>query len=205
MWKPKRDDAIRGRENFRMSTRKLFLITVLYNIKMRRVLNQRFFDRDTKIVAKELLGKFIVRKIEGREISAMITETEAYDGPNDLASHASKGRTKRTEVMFGHPGYFYIYLCYGMYYMLNVVTGKKDYPAAVLIRGIIGKNGPGKLTKFLKIDKRFNFKITAKKSNLWFEDRGVRIQKNKIISTPRIGVDYAGLIWSLKKFRFLIK
>ena len=172
---------------------------------MGRVLKQKFFNRDTKVVAKDLLGKFLVRKIGKKEISAMITETESYDGPNDLASHASKGKTKRTEVMFGHSGFFYIYLCYGMYYMLNIVTGKKDYPAAVLIRGIVGKNGPGKLTKFLRIDKKFNEKLASKKSNLWFEDRGVKIPKNKIIKTPRIGVDYAGPIWSKKKYRFFIK
>jgi len=172
---------------------------------MRKILTQKFFDRDTKVVATDLLGKFIVRKIRGKEVSVMITETEAYDGPKDLASHASKGMTKRTEVMFGHPGIFYIYLCYGMYYMLNVVTGKKDYPAAVLIRGVEGKNGPGKLTKFLKIDNKFNKKLAIPKNNLWLEDRGVKIPENNIKKTPRIGVDYAGPIWSKKKFRFLVK
>ena len=89
---------------------------------MRKVLPQEFFNRETKVVAKELLGKFLVRRVGGLEISAMITETEAYDSLEDLASHASKGKTKRTEVMFGQPGNFYVYLIYGMYYMLNVVT-----------------------------------------------------------------------------------
>ncbi len=174
-------------------------------MKMRRILKQNFFNRDTKVVAKDLLGKFLVRKIKGKEIYAMITETEAYDGPKDLASHASKGRTKRTEVMFGYPGYFYVYLCYGMHYMLNVVVGKKDYPAAVLIRGVDKAVGPGRVTKFLKTDKELNGKSAILKSDLWFEDRGVKIPKNKIIRTPRIGVDYAGPIWSMKKFRFLVR
>jgi DNA-3-methyladenine glycosylase len=172
---------------------------------MRKILKKNFFDRDTKIVAKDLLGKFIVRKIRGKEISAMITETESYDGPHDLASHASKGKTKRTAVMFGHPGYFYIYLCYGIHYMLNVVTRERDYPAAVLIRGLDKAIGPGRVTNFLKIDKEFNGKPADKNSGLWFEDRGLKIPIRKIIKTPRIGVGYAGPVWSLKKFRFLIK
>jgi len=172
---------------------------------MRKILKQNFFNRDTKIVAKDLLGKFIIRKIGGKEISAMITETEAYDGPQDLASHASKGRTKRTDIMFGHPGYFYVYLCYGMHYMLNVVVGKKDYPAAILIRGLDKAVGPGRVTKFIRIDKKFNGKIAIPKSNLCFEDRGVKIPKNKIKKTPRIGVDYSGPVWSKKNFRFVIK
>lgn len=156
-------------------------------------------------MARDLLGKFLVRISKGKEISAMITETEAYDGPRDLASHASHGKTKRTEVMFGHPGYFYVYLCYGMHHMLNVVTREKDYPAAVLIRSVDKAAGPGRVTKLFKIDKKFSEKFSSKKSNLWFEDRGVKIERNKIIKTPRIGVNYAGPVWSSKKFRFMIE
>src|SRR3954469_11003653 len=104
---------------------------------MKKVLSNTFFDRDTATVAQELLGTFLVRKIGRKEIAAMITETEAYDGPHDLASHASKGKTQRTEIMFGHPGNFYIYLVYGMHEMLNIVTREHGYPAAVLIRGIV--------------------------------------------------------------------
>ena len=177
----------------------------------RKVLKIGFFDRDTKIVAKELLGKFLVRKIGRRQFSAMITETEAYDGPHDKASHASKGKTERTKIMFGEPGKFYVYLVYGMYYMLNVVTREKDYPAAILIRGVKGFEGPGKLTKFFKIDKSFNGKVSAPVNNLWFEDRGeIKIKnqsaswrtKIKIKAMPRVGVSYAGPIWSAKKWRF---
>lgn len=173
---------------------------------MRGVLTQNFFNRDTKIVAQELLGKFLVRKIGHKEIVGIITETEAYDGPNDLASHASRGRTPRTEVMFKDPGNFYIYLCYGMYWMLNVVTREKGYPAAVLIRGVLLENGvsfdgPGKVTKFFKISRRFNEKSAKKLTGLWFEDRGV--MPNLIIKKlQRVGIAYAGPVWSAKKYRF---
>jgi DNA-3-methyladenine glycosylase len=171
---------------------------------MRRVLGPSFFARDTKLVAEELIGKFLVRKINNSVISAIITETEAYDGFKDLASHARVGKTKRTEVMFGHPGYIYIYLIYGMYNMLNISTREKNYPGAVLIRGIEGTNGPGKLTKILKIDKSFNGLPAKKSSQLWIEDRGMVIMKNQINKTPRIGVDGAGPVWSQKKLRFIL-
>jgi len=168
-------------------------------------LGTEFFNRDTAVVAQELLGKFLVRRVGGREVAVMITETEAYDGPHDLASHASKGKTMRTEMMFGHPGHFYIYLIYGMYFMLNVVTREHGYPAAVLIRGIEGVEGPGKLTRFLKIDKKLNGRAAAQPSALWFEDRGVKISPRNIKKLPRVGVTYAGPIWSAKKLRFLLK
>ncbi len=185
---------------------------------MRKVLKEDFFNRDTKIVAQELLGKFLVQKINGREISAMIKETEAYDGPYDKASHASKGRTKRTEIMFGKPGNFYVYLCYGMHYMLNVVTREQGYPAAVLIRGAklqgADLDGPGKITKLFGINKNFNGKVASKSNNLWFEDRPVRqslgvgggvvIPKSRIKKLSRVGVNYAGPMWSSKKLRFVI-
>ena len=103
---------------------------------MQKVLTQSFFNRPTLLVTKELLGKFLVRKVGVKEISGMITEVEAYIGPEDQASHASRGRTPRTEVMYGKPGYWYVYLIYGMHYCLNIVTEKKEYPAAILIRGI---------------------------------------------------------------------
>ncbi len=172
---------------------------------MRKILNQKFFNRDAEIVAKELLGKFLVRKAGRKEIASVITETEAYVGPHDLASHASKGETKRTKIMFSEPGHFYIYLIYGMYLLLNIVTREKGYPAAVLIRGLEAAEGPGKVGKFLKINKKMNGGSAEKKTGLWFEDRGIRIAKNQIKKTPRIGVDYAGPVWSKKKLRFLVK
>ncbi len=176
---------------------------------MGQIINKKFFNRDTKIVAKELLGKFLVRKIGNKEIAIMITETEAYDGHYDKASHALKGKTQRTQVMFGYPGIFYIYLCYGVHFMLNIITREKEYPAAVLIRGAVFENhvlgGPGKVTKFLKIDKKLNNKKAEKASGLWFEDHAVKIPEHKIKATPRIGVAYAGPKWSAAKLRFLIK
>ena len=174
---------------------------------MRKILGKEFFNRETKVVAKDLLGKFLVRKIGAKEISVMIIETEAYDGLRDRASHAFKGRTKRTEVMFGHPRVFYVYLCYGMYYMLNVVTREYDYPAAVLVRGIIGEgvalHGPGKVAKFLNIDKQLNCLEAGRAAGLWFEDRGTKIKEHQIIKRARVGVAYAGPTWSLKKLRFV--
>ena len=191
---------------------------------MGKILKQNFFNRDAKIVAEELLGKFLVRKIGKKEIACMITETESYDGPNDKASHAHKGRTPRTEVMFGPAGRLYVYFCYGMHHMLNVVTGPQDYPAAVLIRGakqppfklptsdlpagkagIHSLDGPGKLTKYLKINKSLNGEKAEKRSGVWFENRGVRIKKSDVLKTPRVGVAYAGPVWSKKKMRFVLK
>lgn len=171
---------------------------------MHKILGKDFFSRKTDTVAKELLGKFLVRSIGDKTISGMITETEAYDGPHDLASHASKGMTKRTETMFGHPGHFYVYLVYGMHEMLNVVTREHGYPAAVLIRGVLSDNkhynGPGKVTKFLQINRSLNGKIATQETGLWFEDRN--LQPKKVFKSARIGVPYAGPIWSTKKLRF---
>jgi len=171
------------------------------------ILNKSFFNRQTLKVARGLLGKFIVKKIKRKEISVMITEVEAYDGFEDRASHAHKGKTDRNEIMFGEAGYWYVYLVYGMYNMLNIVTSKKNYPAAVLIRGVECKgekiDGPGKLTKFLKIDRDFNKKTANKKNGLWIEDRGVKIKNSEIKKTPRVGVDYAGKC-AEKLYRFVL-
>jgi DNA-3-methyladenine glycosylase len=171
---------------------------------MTKVLAPEFFNRDTALVAKELLGKFLVRNIDGQEISAMILETEAYDGHDDLASHASRGKTGRNSVMFGQPGHLYVYLCYGVHEMLNVVTREKDYPAAVLIRAVLGYNGPGKLTKYLKINRSLQGKLAGKESGLWFEDRQVSVVTSNILAQSRIGVAYAGPVWSSKKLRFVL-
>ena len=165
-------------------------------------LNQNFYNQSTLKFAQLLLGKFLVRKINGKKIIGMITETEAYVGPKDLASHASRGKTKRTEIMFGPPGFWYVYLIYGMYYCLNIVTEHKNYPAAVLIRSVklagntaLTKktNGPGKLCREFKIDKNLNnHSAFAKNTNLWIEDRGEKIKSSQIKKSTRVGVDYAG-------------
>ena len=164
-----------------------------------------FFNRPVLEVAKELIGASLVRRQpDGGTISSMLTEVEAYDGPEDLASHASKGRTPRTEVMFGPPGVFYMYLIYGMHWMLNVVTGERGYPAAVLIRGTTGVSGPGRITAHLRIDKSLNGKPAKKSSGLWFEDRSIDIADEQIDATPRIGVDYSG-DWSQVPYRFVLR
>lgn len=168
-------------------------------------ISRHFYNQKTLKVAKELLGKFLIHKIGRQKLVGMITETEAYCGPNDLASHASRGRTPRTEIMFGEAGHAYIYLIYGMYYCFNIVTERKNYPAAVLIRGVKAKeaiNGPGKVCQYLKIDKKLNgADLTG--SKLWVEDRGVQIKKSAIKRGKRIGVDYAGR-YKDKKWRFYI-
>lgn len=170
---------------------------------MRKVLGKSFFERSALEVAEDLLGKFLVKQEKGKEKAYMITEVEAYDGFEDKASHAHKGKTARNEIMFGEAGYWYVYLVYGMHNMLNIVTGKKDYPAAVLIRGVEEINGPGKLAKFLKIDRKFNKKKAERKTGLWIEDRGIKIKKSEIKKTPRIGVDYAGEC-AKKLYRFVL-
>ncbi len=169
---------------------------------MNKKIEQAYFNGDTVEIARDLLGKFLVRKIGNKVVAAMITEVEAYDGPRDKASHASKGKTERTKIMFGHPGHFYVYLCYGMHWMLNIVTGPKDYPAAILIRGLDAVKGPARLTKFLKIGRSFNGKQVKKSSLLWIEDRGIIIKPHWIKKGPRIGVNYAGPYWAGRHYRF---
>ncbi|KKT82244.1 MAG: hypothetical protein A3B07_02110 [Candidatus Yonathbacteria bacterium RIFCSPLOWO2_01_FULL_43_27] len=171
---------------------------------MKKVLGKSFFERDTLIVARELLGKYLVRSIQGKDVAVMITEVEAYDGVGDKASHAHKGKTERNAVMFGDAGRWYVYLVYGMYEMLNIVTGARGYPAAVLIRGTDGIVGPGRLTKFLHITRAQNGLRAIRISGLWIEDKGVVVPEQKIKKTTRIGVDYAG-VWAKKKYRFVMK
>lgn len=171
------------------------------------VLPRAFFERPTATVARELLGKYlVVRHGDGTVDARMIVETEAYDGFHDRASHASRGETARNGVMFGPPGFWYVYLIYGMYDMLNIVTRERGYPAAVLIRGVEGAEGPGKLTKALGITRtKFNKKSAMKAAGLWIEDRGVCVAPRDIARTPRIGVAYAGEYWAGKEWRFTLK
>jgi DNA-3-methyladenine glycosylase len=180
---------------------------------MGKTLPASFFDRPTLIVARELLGKYLVRQLSGstngQTAALMITEVEAYDGPRDLASHARRGLTPRTTIMFGPAGYFYVYFTYGMHWMVNIVTGSKGYPAAILIRGGMTKdgiliNGPARLTKHLKIDKSQNEKLADRKTGLWFEDRGANMKDYKILKSARVGVDYAGEIWAKKLYNFTL-
>lgn len=161
-----------------------------------------FFERDVLSVAPELLGKILVIKSGRNTLSGYaITETEAYRGTGDKACHASKGRTRRNNVMFLSGGRVYVYFVYGMYWMLNFVTGKEGDPQAVLIRGIEGYNGPGKLTRELGIDRTFYGEDLTTSDRIWVRDMG----NNPVIKTgPRIGVDYAGKYWKNKPWRFFI-
>ncbi len=162
-----------------------------------------FFNRKTLEVAPELLGKILVRKINGKIIREKITEVEAYIGPHDLASHSSKAKTRRTEVMYESGGSIYVYFIYGMYWMLNIVTEEKDFPAAILIRGTENLKGPGILCRELKIDKGLNGRKLAPASGLWIEE-GEPVPKKNILRSPRIGVAYAGK-WAEKPYRFTLK
>jgi DNA-3-methyladenine glycosylase len=178
------------------------------------LLPQSFYNRSTLKVARDLLGCFLVRRLGSKIIKTIITETEAYHGPRDLASHASRGRTSRNEVMFGPPGIIYVYFTYGMHYMLNIVTGPCDYPAAVLIRGLtpvevggrfLNLAGPARLTKALKIDKSFNkLPVFTKKHGLWLEARKKEVKSTQIKRAKRIGIDYAGP-YRDKKWRFILE
>jgi len=171
---------------------------------MKKPLQQSFFKRSTPKVAEELLGKFLVRKYRGKECAYMITETEAYDGFEDKASHAHCGKTPRNKVMFGEAGHIYVYLTYGMHFMFNIITDEEEYPAAVLIRGVVEVSGPGRLTKALHITKALNTKLLGKDTGLWIEDRGVVVSKRQIERTPRIGINRAG-DWKEKLYRFVLK
>lgn len=172
---------------------------------MRKVLNDQFYNQDTRVVARALLGKYLVRRQAGKEIAHMITEVEAYDGQSDLASHAKGGPTKRSSIMFGPSGFWYVYLVYGLHYMLNIVTRGKGYPAAILIRGLDDLSGPGKITKYLNINQHLNKQKANRKSGLWIEDRGKIVLAKNISRLPRIGIDYAPTVWRDKPWRFKIK
>lgn len=193
---------------------------------METLLPSSFFERPVLKVAEELLGKVIIRKKADKKIHGVITDVEAYDGPDDLACHGRFGRTARTAPMFGPAGHWYVYLAYGMHWMLNIVTGPEGYPAAILIRGItkpdllrtgnsissidvdvIGRqrrlNGPGRLTQALRIGRSFNAQCATKNTGLWIEDHGIVVPRSAILRTPRIGVDYARA-WAKKPYRFVL-
>jgi DNA-3-methyladenine glycosylase len=172
---------------------------------MPRIVKAKAFrSKNTVALARGLLGKFLVRFTRRGPVAAMITEVEAYDGERDRACHARNGRTARNAVMYEPGGVWYVYLCYGVHELLNLVTGPRGYPAAVLIRGVDGANGPGRLTKTLDIDRRLNGTACAQEGGLWIEDRGVRVPRSAIKATPRIGVDYAGPVWAKKPWRFVL-
>ena len=166
-------------------------------------LGREFYTADVLDVAPALLGKLLCRRSEsGEVVKYRITETEAYRGEDDTACHASKGKTPRTSVMWDKGGTVYVYLCYGMHNMLNIVTGAKGDPQAVLIRGIEIANGPGKLTKKLAIERKHNGSDVVFSDELWLEDDGS--VPDEINTSPRIGIDYADEKDRLKPWRFTI-
>ncbi|MBL9199437.1 MAG: DNA-3-methyladenine glycosylase [Opitutaceae bacterium] len=163
-----------------------------------------FQQKRAVAIARGLIGRHLVRRYpDGRAEARLITETEAYVGEGDRACHARAGRTARTEVMYRAGGIWYVYLCYGIHEMLNLVVGPADWPAAVLIRGVEGARGPGRVTKSLAIDRTLNGAVAGERSGLWIEDRGVHVRRVEIQATPRIGIDYAGPVWAAKKWRFV--
>lgn len=168
------------------------------------VLGPDFFDRGAATVARDLIGKTLVREHAGARSSYVITETEAYLGEHDLASHSARGRTPRTEVMFGPPGALYVYLVYGLHWMLNVVTGAPGHAAAVLFRSAGPFKGPGRLARGLQISSALNGVQAQPSAGLWFEDEPIAMSL-RIQAGPRIGVDYAGSAWSRRKLRFVLK
>jgi DNA-3-methyladenine glycosylase len=185
-----------------------------------KILNRKFYARDTLKVARTLLGKKLIRQINGLELTGMIVETEAYCGKEDSACHAHRGKTLRNAVMFGNPGHAYVYFTYGMHYMLNLVTEDEGSPCAVLIRAVLPlagieemeirrkkkgpelTNGPAKLCQAFSINKSLNgWDLTCGKQ-LWLEDYK-NIPAKSIITTPRIGIDYAEKEHKKAPWRFL--
>ncbi len=174
-----------------------------------RKLPRTFYDRDTIVVARELLGKYLVHVSEGVERIGRIVEDEAYLGPHDRAAHSARGLTERTKIMFGPPGYAYVYLIYGMYYCMNVVTQPAGVASAVLLRAVEpvrdvqGRTqGPSLLCRALDIDRRLNGHDLL--SNDFYIADPEEPADFTIVKRPRIGVDYAGP-WAKRLLRFYIK
>ena len=170
--------------------------------------SHNFFTQSAETLAPALLGKVICRRTNGEVLRAVITETECYMGTGDTASHAHRGKTPRNSIMFTNGGHLYIYLCYGIHYLLNIVSGTHDDPQAVLIRGIKtdqppqNLNGPGKVTKYLQIGKAQNGINLTDSDEIWIEDIGLTPQYT---TKPRIGIDYALPADRARPWRFCIR
>jgi len=189
----------------------------------RSILPRFFYERDEVVeISRDLIGKIICTNKNGQVTSGIITETEAYSGRNDRACHANDGlRTERTEIMYGPGGYSYVYLCYGIHYLFNIVTNKEKAADAVLIRAIHPiegvevmkkrrnitndekpiSSGPGILSQALGINKN-DYGVDLTNGPIWIEDRSIQVRTSMIRSTPRIGVDYAGE-HAKRKWRFI--
>ena len=164
-------------------------------------LTKNFYLEDAEILAPRLLGKLLVRRTENGIIRAVITETECYKGTDDTACHASRGKTARTFVMFEEGGRAYVYLCYGMHNMLNIVTGAEGQPQAVLIRSLDEIRGPCRLTKAMDITRELNGEILYESDRLWLEDG----ESLEYTQTPRIGIDYADKKDRERLWRYIAK
>lgn len=163
-------------------------------------LRPEFYRRNCPQVARELVGKVLVHRVDGEERRLRITETECYCGEADTACHAHKGRTKRTEVLYAPAGTVYVYLCYGIHWLLNIVTGEEGHPEAVLIRACEGAAGPGKLTKALGITGALN-RQNVFDSALWIEDDGFRCD---VSTGKRVGIGYASQADQDRQWRFIL-
>jgi DNA-3-methyladenine glycosylase len=183
-------------------------MSLIYHVAIMRKLPRIFYDRDAVAVARDLLGKFLVHRSDDVERVARIVEVEAYLGPHDLAAHSARGLTPRTRVMFGPPGHAYVYLVYGMYHCMNVVTEREGRASAVLlralepVRSVEGRTqGPGLLCRAMHIDKRLNGHDLLS-DDFYIADDGNR-RRLTIVKRPRVGVDYAGH-WARRLLRFYI-
>ncbi len=164
-------------------------------------LGAEFFDRDALVVARELVGKIIVSRLGDEEVRIRITETEAYMGEEDTACHAHKGRTKRTEVLYGKSGVIYIYLCYGIHWLMNVITGDEGTPQGVLMRAGEGYNGPAKLTKRLSVTGDINLQSFVDNENIWIEDDEI---EHNFHTDKRVGINFATQEYIDKQWRFIL-
>ncbi|MEO8565153.1 MAG: DNA-3-methyladenine glycosylase [Betaproteobacteria bacterium] len=176
-------------------------------------LTRASFNLPTLRVSRDLLGKFIVRRHRGRELAAMITEVEAYKGPRDRAAHTFGGRrTARVEPLYADGGTTYVYLVYGIHWLLNFSTAGAGTPEGVLIRGVLAADGakprlvsgPGRVTAYLRIDRRLDQVDATQSAVMWLEDRGIKVAARRIKAGPRVGIDYAGPYWAARRWRFWI-
>ncbi|MDR0767172.1 MAG: DNA-3-methyladenine glycosylase [Methanosarcinales archaeon] len=163
-------------------------------------LESDFYTRDVLEVAPDLIGKILVRRLlTGEELRYRITETEAYRGEEDTGCHAKAGKTKRTETLYMKGGHTYVYLCYGVHFLVNAVTGAEEQPQAALIRGVVGYYGPGRLTKAMQITKDLNAVDLTASDEIWIEEDGT---KPEYVTGKRIGIDYACEYYRNIEWRF---
>lgn len=172
------------------------------------------FNRPTLLVARDLLGKYLVRSAGGRLQAVMLTEVEAYKGPRDLASHARGGRrTPRVEPLYAEGGTVYVYFIYGMHWMLNFSTAGEGKPEAILVRGAVLEEderttqlvGPARVTRHLDIDKQLDGADATSSPHIWVEDRGERDRSMRLRRGPRVGIDYSGPYWASRPWRFWLE